>query len=119
MDVADTSLDWKYFSKEVEVYKIVTQHKTFWVSKAQVEALKPLIGDIKHKDRMVFIGDEGVRVFSILGIVKEKQRFCQLPEELQRSLLKTEGIFEEAELEGFSKNVRLILSDVKGLGDGK
>jgi len=119
MGSEDSTLDWRYFSKEVEVYKIVTQYKDFWVSEAQMKALWPAIADVSHKDKMVSIGDEAIRVFSILGVVKEKQRFCELPKELQKGLLKTENIFDEQELEGFSDGVRLLLSDREGLGDGR
>lgn len=109
----DIKEDWKYYSKTVEVYRVKTADKTFYISKNQASVLKKVVEDIEHKDRMVFIGDDGIRAFSILAILKEQKKFYELPTSLQKKLLEEEKVFTDKEMAGFSKHIRDRLDNSK------
>lgn len=109
--VEDISKDWKYYSKEVEVYRLVTQVGEFYLSYRQGEEVKKILASKKDKDRMIFVDESnGIRMFLIQAIFKEKKKFYELSGSVKKRLLQ-EGVFTQEELSEFSDKVRTTLPE--------
>ena len=98
--------DWVYYSREIEVYKLVTQVGEFIVTLSQGEVVKQMLGEADGQNRMIFIdGTTGVRLYLIQSISKVKKRFFELPDSVKRKLLSEGDVFSEEEIAGFSIKV--------------
>ena len=110
MDNKQSSTDWVYYSKQVEVYRLTTQNDEFFITISQGEVVKQMLRDADGKDRMIFLNDStGIRLFLIQSISKVKKRFFELPNSVRQRILQEGEVFTEKELAGFSSEVRQLL----------